>query len=180
VQRRKDGDDDRRRRGRVPTEEDDAGVAGPSGWWESLWEVPAKGMGRSARLGEHRGPAIARRRLTGGNGLSSNPASSRARGRLGRAVAAGRDTRERTWARKRGEGALACGSLATDPVPSAVRCDSASPRCGQASRRGKKARGLASGATRAREREARGAARRPSVSGRTTGPARGENRGGAR
>jgi hypothetical protein len=48
VQRRKDGDDDRRRRGRVPTEEDDAGVAGPSGWWESLREVPAKGMGRSA------------------------------------------------------------------------------------------------------------------------------------
>jgi hypothetical protein len=51
VQRRKDGDDDRRRRGRAPAEEGDAGVAGPSGWWELLREVPAKEMGRSARLG---------------------------------------------------------------------------------------------------------------------------------
>jgi hypothetical protein len=51
VRRRRDDDDDRRRRGRAPAEEDDAGVAGPSGWRESLREVPAKGMGRSARLG---------------------------------------------------------------------------------------------------------------------------------
>jgi hypothetical protein len=58
-------------RGSGFVEEDDAGVAGLSGWRELLREISAKMMEASAR---HRGywwPAISRTKLTGGDGSGS-------------------------------------------------------------------------------------------------------------
>jgi hypothetical protein len=68
---------------RALAEGGDAGVLQAPGLHRSTRGAPVKGMGRSARLEGHRWPAIARRRLTGGDGSGTNPASSRARGRLG-------------------------------------------------------------------------------------------------
>jgi hypothetical protein len=60
VQRRRDDDGDRRRRGRAPAEGDDAGVAGPSGWQNSLQEDPAELHRESGRREAHRRRPIVR------------------------------------------------------------------------------------------------------------------------
>jgi hypothetical protein len=67
LQRREEDDDDRRRRDRALAEEDDAGVAGPSGWRKSLREVPAEVHRESAGPERHRRRRIGTAEwLTGG------------------------------------------------------------------------------------------------------------------
>jgi hypothetical protein len=73
--------------GRVPVE-DDAGVAGPSGWRKLLREVPAKVMGVSARHKGYRWPAISQTKLTGGDGSGHG---------RGKAAAAVRALGRRCW-----------------------------------------------------------------------------------
>jgi hypothetical protein len=74
--------------GRVPVEEDDARVAGPSGWRKLLREVPAKVMGVSARHKGYRWPAISQTKLTGGDGSGHG---------RGKAAAAVRALGRRCW-----------------------------------------------------------------------------------
>jgi hypothetical protein len=93
-------------------------------------------------------------------GSCSGAAALGHRGEVGE-VDAAEEEREREAAAKKGEGTvLGVRITATDPVPSAVRCGSALPRCCGASRRGKKARVMTSGAARVREGGAQGAAGR--------------------
>jgi hypothetical protein len=72
VRRRRDDDDDRRRRGRALAEEDDAGVAGPSGWRESLREVPAEVHKESAGPERHRWRRIGTAERLTGDGFVTN------------------------------------------------------------------------------------------------------------
>jgi hypothetical protein len=91
VRRRRDDDGDRQRRGRAPAEENDAGVAGPSGWRESLREYPAEVHRESGRREAHRRRPIARSGLR----LTEHRAAERAVQGGAQAAGTQRQLRER-------------------------------------------------------------------------------------
>jgi hypothetical protein len=89
LQRKEEDDDDPRRRRSGFVE-----AAAAEGIRAPVQRKPTRGglvkeMERSARPERYWWPAIARRRLTGDDGSGPNPASARAREKLGWAVAAG-------------------------------------------------------------------------------------------
>jgi hypothetical protein len=126
LRRKEDDNDDRRRR-----RSGFVGVAAAEGLRAPVQRKPTrggpvKGMERSARPERHWWLAIARRRLTGGDGSGPNSASARARGKLGWAEAS-EGEREEAVAAKKGGNWLPrrADRPATDAALPTGRCGSA-------------------------------------------------------